>query len=401
MALRPISRVSLSLLLAVSCTRAPVPEPPGSSTPADRVERIESALLPTVIIEGRELETPSLEQRMSHYAVPGVSVAMIDGGRIQWARAYGVADEDGRAVTPTTRFQAASISKPVAAMAALALVDQGLLDLDADVNEYLTSWKVPANHLTDLAPVTLRGLLSHTAGLTVHGFPGYGPGETVPGTIGVLDGEGNTDPIRVDVQPGTVHRYSGGGYTVAQQLVEDVTGVPFPRAMDTLVLEPLGLEHSTYRQPLPSELRDQAAIGHRSDGRPVEGRFHTYPEMAAAGLWTTPSDLARFLISLQRAKRTGQHPVLSGQMVDEMLTPVLGDYGLGLGISDGRFGHGGANEGFRCTMTAFLDGNQGVVIMTNADQGGALGQELMLTIAREYGWSGPEPARRTVLENNP
>lgn len=360
--IRHLSLLGAGILVASSCATAPVAEPP-------------------------ELSASSLEQRLSHYAVPGVSVAMINGGRIEWVRTHGVADEDGRAVTPTTRFQAASISKPVAAMAALALVDQGALSLDADVNDDLVSWKVPTNELTGLAPVTLRGLLSHTAGLTVHGFAGYGPDESVPGTIGVLNGEGNTDPVRVEVQPGAVHRYSGGGYTVVQLLVEDVTGVPFHEAMATLVLEPLGMVHSTYRQPLPPELRDQAASGHRHDGSPLEGRFHTYPETAAAGLWTTPSDLARFLISLQRARQTGRHPVLSAERVDEMLTPVRGEYGLGLAISNGRrFGHWGANEGFRCTMTALLDGDQGVVVMTNGDQGDALAREILRAIARDYGW---------------
>ena len=397
--IRCLTLLGASVLAAASCTRAPVAERPASSASADRVARIEAALLPNVIIEGRELETPNLEERMSHYGVPGVSVAMIDGGRIEWVRTHGVAAEDGHPVTPTTRFQAASISKPVAAMAALALVDQGLLDLDADVNDSLVRWKVPDNDFTAVAPVTLRGLLSHTAGLSVHGFPGYGPDETVPGTTGVLDGQGNTDPIRVEVQPGTIFRYSGGGYTVAQLLIEDVTGVPFPEASDTLVLEPLGMDHSTYRQPLPSELHDEAATGHRPNGTPVEGRFHTYPEMAAAGLWTTPSDLALFLISLQRARQTGQHPVLSAERVDEMLTPFLEGYALGLGIPDGqRFGHGGSNEGFRCTMTALLEGDQGVVIMTNSDRGMALAREILLSVAREYGWSGPEPERRTVAQ---
>ena len=387
------------MLMAISCAPPPGMRHSDLGPPADRIERIESALLPRVIIENREIETPSLKQRMSDYSVPGASIAMISGGQIEWARAYGAVDQDGLAVTPTTRFQAASISKPVASMAALALVDQGALDLDADVNDYLVSWRVPANAFTDQAPVTLRRLLSHTAGLTVHGFPGYGTNESAPATIGVLDGEGNTDPVRVEVEPGTVHSYSGGGYTVVQLLIEEVTGVPFHEAMATLVLGPLGMDHSTYRQPLPSELRDQAATGHRYDGSPIEGRFHTYPEMAAAGLWSTPSDLARFLTSLQHARQSGRHPVLSAEMVGEMLTPVLGNYGLGLALSDGRrFGHGGANEGFRCSMTALLEGDEGVVIMTNADEGEALAQEITLTIAREYGWDDLVPQRKTVTQ---
>jgi CubicO group peptidase (beta-lactamase class C family) len=225
----------------------------------------------------------------------------------------------------------------------------------------------------------------------------------VPPTRGVLDGEGNTDEVRVDVEPRSRWRYSGGGYTVMQQLVEDVTGEPFAAVLAARVLGPLGMGHSTYEQPLPAARHDQAATGYGPDGEPIPGRFHTYPERAAAGLWTTPSDLARYLTSVQRGKATGGHPVLSAETLEQMLTPDLQNWGLGPAISSDylRFGHGGANAGFRCTMTAFLDGGQGVAVMSNSDNGGRLADEIVLTVAQEYGWPSPTPRRRTAVGLEP
>jgi CubicO group peptidase (beta-lactamase class C family) len=401
----PIRRLLVPLLLLTAgCQAAPDQAPATDPQQAERIARIENGLLPGLIVEGEPLVTPSLAERMEELQVPGVSVAVIDGGEIVWARGYGLADvASGRPVTPETLFQAASISKPVAAMAALDLVEDGLLDLDDGVNDRLSTWKVPANEFTAASPVTLRGLLTHTAGLTVHGFPGYGPGETVPSTRGVLDGEGNTDPVRVDVKPRTEWSYSGGGYTVMQQLVEDVTGEPFAAVLAKRVLGPLGMSHSTYEQPLPEALHDQAATGYDEDGAPVPGRFHTYPEQAAAGLWTTPSDLARYLMSVQRGKATGEHPVLSGATIEQMLTPDLQNWGLGPAISGDylRFSHGGSNFGFRCTMTAFIDGDQGVVVMTNSDNGGRLVDQVAMTVAQEYGWPSPAPERKTAVRLAP
>jgi len=209
----------------------------------------------------------------------------------------------------------------------------------------------------------------------------------VPSLVEILDGKkpANTDPIRVDVVPGTLWRYSGGGYEVMQQLVMDVTGKPFPRLAREIVLGPLGMSHSTYQQPLPSRFKGNAASGHRANGATIPGKWHTYPEMAAAGLWTTPSDLLRVVGELQ----TGGH-VLKPDTQRQMLTKVLGDYGLGLGLAETHgqksFSHGGANAGFQCMMFAYLEGGRGAVVMTNGDQGGALAAEILRSIAAEYGW---------------
>jgi len=298
--------VLLLLLMLIAC--GPVAtesvEPAGIIAPDALIERIETALLPAVTIVGHPIETATLAERMDHYKVPAVSIALIGGGEIVWAGAWGMADvESGRAATTETLFQAASISKPVAATGALKLVDDGALELDGDINAKLSSWTLPVNEHNAESPVTLRRLLTHTAGMTVSGFPGYErDGDTeIPDTVGVLDGAGNTAQIRVDTEPGTLWRYSGGGYTVMQQLVIEVAGEDYPDFLRRTVLEPLGMSRSTYEQPLPVSRWDAAASAYQSDGTKVRGDWHVYPEMAAAGLWTTPSDLARWAIAVQRA----------------------------------------------------------------------------------------------------
>src|SRR5512139_1842453 len=274
---------------------------------------MENGLLPAHTIHGRPLRSMNLSERMQHYHVPGVSIALIDRETIS-AQGFGVQQAgDDSPVTTQTRFQAASISKPVSALAVLSLVQNGTLDLDVDVNTYLHSWQVPENEHTREHKVTLRGLLSHTAGLTVHGFPGYAAGETVPSLRQILDGEppANTQPVRVETAPGSQYSYSGGGYTVMQLLVEDVTGLPFPAWMRSTVLDPLQMGHSTFEQPLPAHYAEEAATAHYGDGRPIDGKWHTYPEMAAAGLWTTPSDLARFIMELSASYTGKTNRVLS------------------------------------------------------------------------------------------
>lgn len=364
------------------------------------ITAVETSLSAPVRIRGRDPERFSIQERMEHYRVPGASVAVIEGGAVAWAKGYGVKDtESGEPVTPETLFQAASISKPVTAVAALRLVEEGRLDLDAPANRYLTSWQIPDNEFTARQPVTVRHLLTHTGGLTVHGFPGYAVTDPTPTTAQVLDGSGpaNTDPIRVDTLPGSLWRYSGGGYTVLQLLLEDVTGEPFPELMRRLVLDPVGMPISSYAQPLPPGRASYAATGHLSDGTPVEGKWHVYPEMAAAGLWTNPTELARLALELQAAWKGETDRVLSPEMTRAMLTPGPGRWGLGFGIQeegDTRFVHGGSNHGFKAQFEAFVEGARGVVVMTNGDRGSQLAQEIVRAVAEVYEW--PVPGPRTV-----
>lgn len=341
----------------------------------------------------------SIQERMRHYRVPGVSIAVIEGGRIEWARAYGVREAGGTVpVDAATLFQSASISKPVTTVAALRMVERGRLSLDEDVNLRLASWRVPSSPLTADRKVTLRRILTHSAGLSVSGFAGYTPGEPVPTLRQLLDGAppANSEPVRVTSVPGAEQRYSGGGFSVAQLLVAEAAGRPFEAALRELVLSPAGMRHSTFAQPLPPASRANAASGHDSAGARVPGRWRIHPELAAAGLWSTPSDLARLAISIQRAAAGQPGGILSPPMAAEMLTPQMGPSGLGfvvLGDGEARiFRHAGSNVGFRARMLAYVEGGRGAVVMTNGDGGAELVEEILASLARAYRWpQGPQP----------
>jgi CubicO group peptidase (beta-lactamase class C family) len=345
---------------------------------------------------------------MKHYKIPGVSVAVINDFKIDWAKAYGVKDiETNEPVTTETLFQAGSISKPVAAMVALKKVEQGKIALDEDINNKLKTWKLPENSLTAQKKVTLTHLLSHTGGLTVHGFPGYAAGEKIPTLSQVLDGTepANTAAVRVDLEPGSRFRYSGGGSTIAQLAIMDIEKQEYPRIAHDTVLNPLNMTSSTYSQPLPAETRKKAASGHRGNGRLVEGKIHVYPEMAAAGLWTTPTDLAKFGIEAQLSLAGKSNKVLSKETISKMVTPVMpGAPGLGFFVekhgNGTYFGHGGADEGFRAQLLVHRDKGYGAVVMVNSDNGQIIG-EIIRAIAKEYQWEDYLPAPHDVVAVDP
>ena len=370
-----------------------------------RIVRIENGLLPPVAIKGESLHTRKMVDEMARLKVPGVSVAFYDHEKIVWTRGYGYADVAAKKrVTPETIFQAGSISKPVAALAALRLVQDGKLNLDENVNAKLRKWKVPENQFTKEQKVTLRRILSHSAGLTVHGFAGYAAGEPVPTMVQILNGEkpANSDPIRVDVVPGTIWRYSGGGYVVMQLLMTEQTGETFPVFLHNAVLGPAGMMHSTYEQPLPAALRASAAMPYRGTGAPVKGGPHTYPEMAPAGLWTTPSDLETLAIELEKEYDGTSQKILSQAMLRQMLTRQKDDWGLGFELGKDehalRFGHDGANEGYRNDWENYMGLRQGVAIMTNSDNGGEVADEYLRAVAKEYGWPAFRPTERTLAK---
>ena len=336
-----------------------------------------------------------IRSQMQKRGIPGLSLAIIQDGKILKAQSYGFIDKDGKVpVTTNTLFQAGSVSKSVAALGALYLVEQNKLSLDEHVNVKLKSWKVPDNEFTNDKKVTLRGILSHTAGLTVHGFPGYTVGGKVPSVIQILDGTApaNTPPVRADFVPGSRWRYSGGGYTVMQQLMVDVTGADFPEFMKKSLLLPLGMKNSTYQQPLSPELAKLTATGHYNTRSIVEGRWHIYPEMAAAGLWTTPSDLAWFAISIQNAYAGKSGSILSQSMTRQMLTDQKNRDGLGVFLQGDsttlRFGHNGRDEGFDALLTASVDKGQGIVIMINTNDNSHMMGRIVDFIADYYHWDG-------------
>jgi CubicO group peptidase (beta-lactamase class C family) len=374
---------------------------------AQRISRVENEIPPISLGDNEPPLRVTLQKLMEVYKVPGLSVAVIDNFRIVWAKGYGVTEAGSPTpVTTKTLFQAGSISKPVAATGALTLVEHGKLSLDEDVNRKLVSWKVPENEFTKDQKVTLRRLMSHSAGLTVHGFPGYAVDQPIPTLVQIFNGEkpANTAPIRVDIVPGTKGRYSGGGITIEQQLVIDVTGKPFPQFMRETVLDKIGMLDSTYEQPLPPGRAALAASGTHADGKVVHGKWHVYPEMAAAGLWTTPTDLAKFAIEIALSKQGKANHVLSQAMTQQMLTPQIDQIGLGFFLGDknnpDQFGHGGADEGFQAILTMFSDSGHGVAVMANSDNGIAVGNYLVKSAAREYSWNNTpekEPAANVLM----
>ncbi len=382
-------RVFLILAILTAATSAE-----DSSHPASpRLERVEQTAVELPGKPGQAVTRLSLAELMKAFNVAGLSIAVIENYKIVDVKSYGViAPGSTTPVTPKTLFQAGSISKPVAAAGALALVQQGKLSLDEDVNKKLTSWKVPDNEFTQTEKVTLRRIMSHTAGLTVHGFPGYDVDAPVPNLVQIFNGEkpANTAPIRVDTVPGTKWRYSGGGVTIEQQLMIDVTGKPFPALMRELVLDKIGMADSSYEQPLPPARAAMTAGGGNPDGKPVHGKWHIYPEMAAAGLWTTPTDLAKFAIEIALSKQGKSNRVLTQKTTQEMLTPVMDPSGLGFFLdkeNPGVFGHNGADEGFQALLTMNADTGNGVAMMADSDNGIWTMNYVLRRVAQEYSWN--------------
>lgn len=373
-----------------------------------RMSRVLADLRAEAVVPVREMPAQSLAGCMAHYRTPGAGIAVVDDFEIAWTRGFGVRSfDEADNVTAHTPFQAGSISKPVFALAVMRLVERGALDLDADVNRYLTSWQVPANG--DWRPrITLRQLLSHTAGTTVHGFPGYSASGLLPMLPQVLDGvpPANTMPVIVDTLPGLAFRYSGGGTTIAQLAVMDVMKQPFPDLMRELILEPVGMADSTYEQPPPAEVAARAASAHPWNGVRIARDWHVYPEMAAAGLWTTAGDLARLAVALMRTLRGEPSPLpLKPETVASMLRPQLPDQKAGqdfVGLGwfcygkddDFWFGHQGGNAGFLAELKIYPARGKGAAVMINSNQGWPLPREILNAIAREYGW--PAVAKPSV-----
>ena len=373
---------------------------PNQTDRCQKTRELEQALVTLVQFEGLlgADEKFSLLDRMAHYKIPGVSMALIESGEIAWAKTWGVKNAEQQTdLSPDTLFQAASISKKVAAFAALQLVEAGDLRLDKPINQYLKCWQLPENDLTRQQPVTLAQLLSHTAGTTVHGFRGYAQSEVQPSAIQILEGNESavSDPVMVDTLPGTQFRYSGGGTTVVQMAMEDVTGKPFSQILHEQVLQPSGMTRSTFENPLPETFQQDVACGHLAGGQLVPDKWHNYPMQAAASLWCTPSDLVKFSLAVLRSCLGEEDALLSKTLCDQYLSEHKNVWGLGprLFIQNGKtigFHHGGANEGYRCNSVTFLDG-RGAVVMTNSDQGDALLGEIMATLATLYDWPECQP----------
>ena len=375
------------------------------ATLEQRIERVENGLLSPVVLRG---ETPSrmrIDERMKFYRTPGVSVAVINDGKVEWARGYGLLKVNGQQrVNTETLFQAASISKTFTALATLQLVERRKLDLDEDVNVKLSTWKIPESDLTKTEKPTLRRVLSHTAGLSVGGFLGYPIGQPLPTLQQLLDGEkpANTPPVRIQMIPGSKFSYSGGGYEVLQQLLLDVSGKSFTDLMQP-ILKTLRMSRSTFNSPSVSD--SNVASGHFPNGQEIEGGWFIHPQLAAAALWSTPTDLAQLVIEIQKSNQGKSNRILSKEMTKIMLTPQIENVGLGVFVDgqgpSARFNTAGSNVGYKSYAVGYLQSGQGAVVMLNAELGAQLGFEILRSISAEYGWADFKPKERVVSKIDP
>lgn len=350
---------------------------------------IEEAILQRV---GKPRISAWLRQRNT----PGLSFVTFMDGAIDVVACYGERSADfGAPIRSETLFQVGDLSAPIAALVALQMAADGLFDLEADINDLLTSWKLPTH--ADWQPrITARQLLSHTAGLNVPGFWGYSLDDPIPTLQELLIGSERThnDTVQVAGLPGHAFAYSSGGYLILQQLIEDLTGEPFRDVAYQRLLRPLELFHSHFTQPLVHRLHKVAASGHYYDGTPIEGGWQVYPQLAAAGLWTTPGDLARLALAIQRAANADDGP-LAQEVVLQMMSPVVEVdqqriMGLGMIFAEDRervvFGYSGATVGYRALLEAYLDGSGGFVLAANSDLGETLFPTIREAIREVYGW---------------
>ena len=392
------------VLLLLQCLSAATAQQPYPKAVKEQIARVETNLSGGMVIDGK---TYTLSERMKHYNVSGLSVAVIDNGQIVWAKGYGYADKkENRKVTPNTLFEPGSISKSLNAVGILYLAQQGKLDLYQDINQYLVNWKFPYDTLSHGKKITTAQLLSHTAGLGVHGFPGYRRDSVIPAVTDILDGRApsNTEAVRSVEEPGTGPRYSGGGILITQQMLRDLTKQPYEQYMYEHVLRPLGMNNSSYSQPPAVNQRKNLATGYKSNGNEVPGKYFVYPEKAAAGLWTTPTDICKYILEMQQAYQGKSSKVLNQEMVKLHVTPYKNDVAMGTFIQNRNgekyFDHTASNEGFSGLFIGGLTNGKGAAIFVNSDDA-TIAFELVNSIAIAYNWGGfKKPEQITTVPVN-
>ncbi|HEY0661992.1 MAG TPA: serine hydrolase domain-containing protein [Lysobacter sp.] len=403
---RDTRRATLAAAMLVACLliggTASAQHVDGAAT-QQSLAALEHGLRPVVLKAGEPLPAWSLRERMAHYHVPGVAIAILKNGEVVHAAGYGVREAGTHdAVDADTLFSVGSISKVAAAATSLRLVSQGRIDLDRDVNAYLKSWRIPSAPDIGNPVVTMRMLMSHTAGLNVHGFPDFQPGERLPTLIETLDGKSpaKNDAVRLKHEPGWVSDYSGGGVMVEQQVIEDVTGLPLEAVARTLVFDPIGMPRSTFENPLPAT-RGNIAKAHDEQGRPtaLPRGWETFPELAACGLWTSANELGAFVGALIKSYQ-GKGDFLPRAIATEMMTEVSpSPHGLGPRVEGAGttriFHHGGANDSYHAWIEGYLETGDGFVILTNGAQGYDLHREIRNALSDALG-HGVNPAVRSV-----
>lgn len=360
---------------------------------ADRIRQVEKNLIATAHIE--EDSTHTIQERMAFYHIQGLSIAVIHNYKLEWAKGYGWADRDQKIpVTTETLFQAGSISKSLNSVGLLKLAQDKRVDLYADINTYLRSWKFPYDSVSGGIKISIADLLSHTAGINLHGFRGYEKGSEIPTVPEILDGKkpANSRPVRSKNIPGLKYDYSGGGVIISQLIAMDVSGMAYDKYMYDSVLKPFGMTSSTFQQPPVGKNPTIISTAYYANGKEVPGKYHIYPEQAAAGLWTTPTDLSKYIIETQLAYEGRSEKVLNQQMTNLMLTPYH-NKGAALGVfmdyfpyGVKYFKHAGVDEGFESHYYGSLPGGNGVVVMVNTENGSVIIPEIINSVAKVYGF---------------
>ncbi len=373
-----------------------------------RIRKVEKGLLRAIYLKGQRPEKLSLEARIPFYKVPGVGLAVMDRNGLEWARGYGVRDTHSREpVTTDTIFQAGDLSQPVAAVAALELVDKGLLDLGGDLEPLLRRLLPPGTVPTPVNKVTLRKILTHTDGLPQVGLPGYPQGRKLPPLADLLNGRESPAPGPGETSaPSAVDdNRSDAGFAVLQALLEETTAKTFPVLANETVFMPFGMKHSTFDVPFSEFMKLNAASGHGRDGRPIEGKWLSYPAAAARGLWTTPSDLVSFAAGVLQAAMGKEGHVLSAGLARAMLTPQAGNRGFGFTIdgagTDVRFHLEGRTRGYTCSLVVYPYKGQGAVVMTNSDNGFLIADEILRAVSDAYEWPDFKPQERPLFRLDP
>lgn len=346
-----------------------------------------------------QLDSPnawSVEDRMKHYNVKGVSIALIDNYKVVWAKGYGWADSSAeRKVDTNTLFIPGSLSKSINALAFLQLVEQKKLNLFDDINTQLKSWKFPYNSkISGNKKISPINLLTHTAGLSVHGFYGYKNGDSLPDIYQILDGKypANSEAIRSVIEPNKKMEYSGGGTMISQLLIMDATGKAYDKYLNEAVFQPLQMNNSFFTQPPPTKYHQFLATGYDSLGKEIKGKYPLLMEQAAGGLWTTPTDFSKYIIEMQLSLKGKSNKILSKSMIEMMLTPYL-DNSCALGVfvteMDGHkyFGHGASNVGFSGNYYGSFENGRGLVIFINSENPGII-QEIANSFAQTLEWEG-------------
>jgi CubicO group peptidase (beta-lactamase class C family) len=383
---------------------------PEKSITRKRIKTVERGLMRAVYLKGMPPEKLTLRARMEFYHIPGVGIAVLDKNKLEWARAYGEKDNQTRQpLTEETLFQAGSFSEMMAAAAAVQLVEQGKLDLEGSVSAQLRSWRFPPVMAVPETAITPGSLLTHSAGISDQVFDGYEQGEPLPSLMQIINGENpaRNRPVWIPGRKSSASRtrYSEPGYVILEQLFRDVTNRPFDAYIKETILDPLGLKSSTFALPLPEEMKQRTASGHVREGQPAKGLWKNYPEAAANGLWTTPTDFALFLAELLQTAGDGPGKILSPGSARFLLSPQVEGYGFGFMVEgrgdDINFNLRGRTHGYACFMTVYPAKGQGAVIMTNSDNGPLLIQEILCALSEVYDWPHYKSEEKPVLRLDP